>query len=90
MHQDLDATVKSLGYPGRNGTENVPVETIVSIFQYTLIQVFAHDEYNSYLDPNFDYSWACAAAYYWTGYVYPCSDWSLGDITVYAFDKDRN
>ncbi|KAG2417700.1 hypothetical protein HFD88_008919 [Aspergillus terreus] len=96
--QPGDAAVKSLGFLGKDGEENVPVQTIGSLFQYTLMQSCAKDEdgqfcyiqQSSVLPADFDCDWVCALAYYWNNHQYPYSLWSVGDPSILDIDADTH
>ncbi|KAE8351830.1 hypothetical protein BDV28DRAFT_149622 [Aspergillus coremiiformis] len=83
-----DAAVSSVGFLGKDGMENVPVQTVGHIFLYHLMRSCAKDD--GVLPPDFSCSWTCALAYYWNRHFYPYSDWSLGDPRISQFDQDGN
>ncbi|KAF9891808.1 hypothetical protein FE257_003289 [Aspergillus nanangensis] len=93
-----DAAVEALGFLGKKGRKDVPVETIGSIFEYMLMRSCAKDEDGEFCYPSqssvmptdFDCDWKCALAYYWNQHKYPYSLWSVGDQDVLDFDKDMN
>ncbi|KAL4889646.1 hypothetical protein BDV59DRAFT_186292 [Aspergillus ambiguus] len=93
-----DAAVKSLGFLGQKGTENVPVQTVGLLFQYTLMRSCSKDEVgnfcyiqeSSYLPTDFDCDWVCALAYYWNRHEYPYSSWRVGDPSVLEINSETH
>lgn len=93
-----DAAVSSLGFLGKEGTENVPVQTIGHILEYHLMRSCAKEEDGSncyltqsgVLPSDFSCTWNCALAYYWNRHFYPYSYWSLGDSRIFELDDDEN
>ncbi|KAE8379030.1 hypothetical protein BDV26DRAFT_280664 [Aspergillus bertholletiae] len=91
-----DAAVSSLGFVGRDGTKDAPVQTVGRIFEYTLMRSCSKDEdgQNCYitqsgvLPPDFECNWTCALAFYWNKHFYPYSDWTMGDSGYQRYDSD--